>query len=320
MQPHVFPKGIFLKVPVIDLESRGAAAEMGAACRESGFFYLVNHGVSPALESRLDIESREFFALPTDEKMRIEMRRGGRAWRGYFPVGGELTSGKPDEKEGLYFGRELPAGNPLPLHGPNLFPARPAGLSKTVLEWIDVMTALSHRVMAKMAESLNLDSGYFADHYTRDPFVLFRIFHYPPTKGGWGVGEHTDYGFLTLLKQDDRGGLEVKSPRGWISAPPIPGSFVCNLGDMLDRLTKGLYRSTPHRVRNVSGKSRLSFPFFFDPAWTARVEPLPLPETAAVHRWDGTDLQNLEGRYGDYLLKKVGKVFPDLAAGVMARD
>ena len=81
----------------------------------------------------------------------------------------------------------------------------------------------------------------------------------------WGVGEHTDYGLLTILRQDDTGGLQVKSRSGWMDAPPIPGSFVCNIGDMLDRLTRGMYRSTPHRVLNMSKRSRLSFPFFFDP-------------------------------------------------------
>ena len=89
------------------------------------------------------------------------------------------------------------------------------------------------------------------------------------------MGEHTDYGLLTLLAQDDNGGLQVRSPAGWIDAPPIPGTFVCNIGDMLDRLTGGWYRSTPHRVRNDSGRDRLSFPFFFDPDFAAEVPPLP---------------------------------------------
>src|SRR5207247_6938094 len=90
----------------------------------------------------------------------------------------------------------------------------------------------------------------------------------------WGVGEHTDYGLLTILLQDDAGGLEVRSRSRWIPAPPVPGSFVCNIGDMLDRMTRGLYRSTPHRVRNPAPRDRLSFPFFFDPSFFARVRPI----------------------------------------------
>jgi isopenicillin N synthase-like dioxygenase len=105
--------------------------------------------------------------------------------------------------------------------------------------------------MAGIALSLGLEESYFADRYTSEPLTLFRIFNYPPDlslpdgEDKWGVGEHTDYGVLTILKQDDSGGLQVKSKSGWIAAPPIPGSFVCNIGDMLDRMTVRLYRSTP---------------------------------------------------------------------------
>ena len=112
------------------------------------------------------------------------------------------------------------------------------------------MTQLGHVLMEGIAISLGLDASYFFDRYTREPLTLFRIFNYPhePAAAGpephWGVGEHTDYGLLTILKQDDAGGLEVKSPDGWISAPPLPNSFVCNIGDMLDRMTAGQYRST----------------------------------------------------------------------------
>ena len=119
--------------------------------------------------------------------------------------------------------------------------------------------------------------------------ILFRIFHYPPLPAGveaealWSVGEHTDYGLLTILMQDEIGGLAVKSKGGWIEAPPIEGAFVCNLGDMLDRMTGGLYRSTPHRVRNRSDRGRLSFPFFFDPGWNAS-DPADPDRRAATRR------------------------------------
>ena len=131
------------------------------------------------------------------------------------------------------------------------------------------------------------------------------------------VGEHTDYGLLTILAQDGAGGLQVRGPGGWIEVPAVPGVLVCNIGDMLDRMTGGRYRSTPHRVRNASGQDRLSFPFFFDPGWDARVRPVPLggavPEDDAVVRWDGSSVHRWEGTYGDYLLGKVSKVFPELA-------
>jgi len=307
-------------LPVIDMAQPDPAA-IERACRDSGFFYVTGHGVPSALIDELDRASRAFFELPLDQKLEIAMARGGRAWRGFFPVGGELTSGRPDLKEGLYFGTEGPAG--LPLHGPNLFPTQVPTLRSTVLEYLAALTHVAQTVLGGVALSLGLDEDYFASRYTANPTVLFRIFHYPPSPpdtSDWGVGEHTDYGLLTLLLQDDNGGLQVRTPDGWIDAPPIPGTFVCNIGDMLDRMTGGYYRSTPHRVRNVSGNERLSFPFFFDPDFTAEVPPLPGRAAVGgdgVTRWDGQDLRAFEGTYGDYLTAKVAKVFPELFTGTI---
>jgi isopenicillin N synthase-like dioxygenase len=255
------------------------------------------------------------------------MDQGGRAWRGFFPVGGELTSGRPDLKEGIYFGIELPDDDPRVragtlLHGRNLFPRQVPELRTSVLAYLDAMTEVAQAVLGGVALSLGLDEDYFAKGYTADPTILFRIFHYPPTPpdtANWGVGEHTDYGLLTLLAQDDNGGLQVHARDGWVEAPPLPGTFVCNIGDMLDKLTGGWYRSTPHRVRNVSGRERLSFPFFFDPGWTAEVPPLPSRTTSdgGRPRWDGQDLRAFTGTYGEYLLGKVSKVFPQLRDEVL---
>src|SRR5438105_6949323 len=281
----------FTHIPIIDVSEliaggpcpRAVAERLGAACRESGFFYVVGHGVDAALQGRLRQLSREFFAQDLQTKLAIRMALGGRAWRGYFRVGDELTSGMPDQKEGLYFGAELPADDPrvlagTPLHGPNLFPAEPAGLRLTVLQYMAALTGLGHGLMAGLALSLGLEESYFADRGTAEPLTLFRIFNYPPPAdpAHWGVGEHTDYGLLTILQQDDAGGLEVKSRSRWVPAPPIEGSFVCNIGDMLDRMTGGVYRSTPDRVRNPAPRDRLSFPVFFDPTFCARVRPVGL--------------------------------------------
>lgn len=323
------------QIPIIDItalatstaDRHAVAAAIGAACREHGFFYVVGHGVSVELQERLEQLSREFFAQSHEAKMQIQMAHGGRAWRGYFPVGGELTSGQPDWKEGLYFGAELGAQHPLvqagvPLHGRNLFPAQPAQLRATVLEYLAALTTLGHRLMAGIALSLGLPETYFDERYTHDPLILFRIFNYPGQNdaAGWGVGEHTDYGLLTILKQDDAGGLQVEVRGQWLEAPPVSNSFVCNIGDMLDRLTGGLYRSTPHRVRNVSGRDRLSFPFFFDPNFNAAIAPIELdttPRDDRHERWDNASVHDLQGTYGDYLLSKIAKVFPELRRSVL---
>ncbi|WP_164010816.1 isopenicillin N synthase family dioxygenase [Pyxidicoccus trucidator] len=332
-------------LPVIDMtslfdstrtaERAGVAREIERACRDSGFFYVTGHGVSDAVLTRLERESHRFFALPRAAKEAISMAHGGAAWRGWFPLGGELTSGRPDRKEGLYLGTELGPEHPRvrdgwPLHGANLWPAEVPELREAALDYMNGVTRAAHALMEGVALSLGLEADWFRRHYTAEPTVLFRIFHYPaepePELGTgeehWGVGEHTDYGLLTLLAQDVHGGLQVKTPRGWTPAPPLPGTLVCNIGDMLDRMTGGWYRSTPHRVKNVSGRDRLSFPLFFDPDFAAEVRPLPRSASADVdedraRRWDGASVHAIQGTYGDYLLGKVSKVFPQLVRRVL---
>jgi isopenicillin N synthase-like dioxygenase len=304
-----------------------AGRAIDAACRDSGFFLVTGHGIGPGLRADLERLFREFFALPDRVKAAISMGKGGLAWRGWFPVGEELTSGAPDRKEGVYFGTELAPTDPrvaagTPLHGPNLFPAEPAGLGPVVLRWIDQVSALAQALLGGVALGLGIDRDWFATHLTADPTVLFRVFHYPPgDTDSWGVGEHTDYGLITLLAQDHHGGLQVRTGGAWVDVPADPSVFVVNIGDMLERMTRGLYRSNPHRVRNLSGQDRLSFPLFLDPSWDARVTPHPASALAGAvpaddggaSRWDGRSVHAWEGVYGDYLTAKVAKVFPHLA-------
>lgn len=322
-------------LPVLDMsplrgpDRPGRAAvvrSLAAACRDSGFFYVVGHGVAPELLARLTAASTRFFGLPEASKGEIAMARGGPAWRGYFPVFGELTSGAPDRKEGLYFGSDLPTDHPrvragVPLHGANLYPPQVPELRAAVDEYMAAVVAAAHDLISGIGEGLGLPRDYFDNFYTREPTILFRIFNYPqadPSAPDWGVGEHTDYGLLTLLAQDEVGGLQIKTQGGWIDAPPVPDSLVCNLGDMLDRLTGGWYRSTPHRVRNPGGRARLAFPLFFDPDFESEVRPLPrlaggLSDDAA-ERWDRASVHAFSGTYGEYLMSKVARVFPALAA------
>jgi isopenicillin N synthase-like dioxygenase len=337
------------RLPVIDMaalfdaaDAAGRAriaAEIATACEAHGFFYVVGHGVDRAVLDALEAQSRQFFALPLEARMAISMDRGGRAWRGYFPVGGELTSGRPDLKEGLYLGTELGPDHPrvlagVPLHGANLWPLELPGLRIAAQAYMAAATQAAATLMEGVSLSLGLDAQYFACTYTGEPTVLFRIFHYPATGSAevdwtrsWGVGEHTDYGLLTLLAQDRHGGLQVKTPGGWIEAPPMDGALICNIGDMLERLTGGRYRSTPHRVRNVSGHDRLSFPLFFDPDFMAPMRPLPAVATDATlrdadraERWDQASVHDFEGTYGDYLLDKVSKVFPQLGRAALGNE
>jgi isopenicillin N synthase-like dioxygenase len=334
---------------------KACAAEIYRAFRTVGFMYIKDHGIPEGLQTDLDTSARDFFRLSVEEKERISMSRGGLAWRGFFPVGGELTSGKPDIKEGVYFGQERSGQDrrvqaKTPLFGSNLFPERPGALAPAVTMYMRYGEAVGQGLLMLVAVSLGLHPSYFYDSSCNDPTCLFRIFHYPPPatlkdkklqdRSLWGVGEHTDYGLLTLLKQDHVGGLEVKRFDGqWMQAPPIDGTLVVNIGDMMESMSSGLFMSTPHRVRNMGGPNamRLSFPFFFDPGFHSRVPQIPLThkqeddarETIAMRamlvqeRWDKsgvTVVLHPDETYGHYLLRKVGQVFPELATSTKVVD
>ena len=313
-------------LPIVDPADRNAATRIDAACREVGFFAVPLDASLQPLRDELIAIATEFFALPEAEKAHVSMGVGGTAWRGWFPLGGELTSGVPDRKEGYYYGAQLPP-DPRPMHGSNIWPTRPAGMEHAVTAWMAAMEALGQRVLRLMAQGLQQPGDLFERELTAQPTELFRIFRYPPHPTGdtntWGVAEHTDYGLLTMLATDGTPGLEVNSHGEWIPAPADADLVICNLGDMLDRLTGGRYRSTPHRVRNHAGHDRYSLPYFLDPGWDAVVEPLTFADqfdVSVAHqaRWDKANLGEISGTYGRWLSAKVGKVFPALASEVLS--
>lgn len=323
----------FNRIPIVDISpllDLGAdlsqvVREIASACREVGFFYISGHRVDETLQQNLEQLSLKFFNQPLSKKSEIAMEIGGKAWRGYFPLEGELTSGKPDVKEGLYFGEHLPGDHPLvaagiPLHGSNLYPDI-EGFDRVISAYMQQMSRIGAILMQGLALGLGLSRDYFSEYLMKTPIQLFRIFHYPvPTPSQkaarqWGVGQHTDYGMLTILKQDRVGGLQVFSRERWIDAPYMENTFICNIGDMLDYLTGGYYRSTPHRVSNKSGFGRLSFPFFYDLDFNAVPKTVDLSHLGHAgirkyDRWDASDLHSFSGTYGEYLIKKVSMVFP----------
>ena len=303
------------------------------ACKHIGFFYIKCHGVDLSLISALEQEAEVFFKQSHGEKMKIAMKKSGLHWKGFFPVGDELTSGKPDNKEGIYFGEEYavdsaPVRRGWAMHGPNQFP-EPAGRWRAlVLEYLDQLTKLGLKLMAGIALSLGLAADFFETRFCNPrPFTPFRIFRYPKGSGNMGVGRHTDYGVLTILKQDQVGGLEVELRDGsWLPAPPIEGTFVVNIGDMLQLWTKNYFVATPHRIRASLGRDRMSMPFFFDPAFNTSIAPMKVTSEFLAENNDHLTLRNAAGevefraneadlksvRYGDYITHKVSKVFPDL--------
>ncbi|MBL8705529.1 MAG: isopenicillin N synthase family oxygenase [Rhodospirillales bacterium] len=287
----------FSSVPVIDLgplsgtdraAKQRTAAAIGRACEEIGFIYIANHGVPQDLIEHTFAEARRFFALPLAEKSKIPIANS-KNFRGYFPLKGETTdvTAMGDLKEGFDLMRELGPDDPdvrtgKPLHGPNQWPSEDVlpGFRQSILAYYAAMEALAQRLLRGMALSLDLDEGFFAGK-TQKALAYLRLLHYPPQQGmiderEIGCGAHSDYGCLTILAQDEVGGLQLRNSAGeWIEAPPIPGTFVINLGDQMARWTNERFQATPHRVINRSGRERYSIPFFFDPDFDAVIECLP---------------------------------------------
>lgn len=279
-------------LPVIDLSplTQGdqgvarVAAEIGHACRTIGFFYISNHGIPVEVLQEVYTLSARFFALPIDEKRALTIAKSMNN-RGYAGMESESLdpSKLSDAKEAFNIGREPEEGEALdpgtPSIGHNQWPVL-SGFRAVMLGYYDAMRRLSERLHAAFALDLGLPGDYFADKIDR-PLATLRLLRYPPHPGifdgsRYGAGAHTDYGNLTLLAQDEVGGLEVRTRSGdWIQAPPIPGTFICNIGDCLMRWSNDVYVSTPHRVTNISGRERYSIAFFLDPNPDARVECLP---------------------------------------------
>ncbi|RYP67538.1 hypothetical protein DL771_007188 [Monosporascus sp. 5C6A] len=341
------------QLPIIDLaayyaggpqlpDAQHAIEAIHAAASKWGFFLLTGTQVSPQTQSSLVSISRAFFDLPLDVKTSLDVSSGGVAWRGYMPLGGEHTHGRIDWKEGLYVGPEHADDHPLaglPLHGRNRFPDHelPA-MRHTVLKYVEQVTELGKTLTDIFSLGLGLKQYELRQTLLEpEPVVLFRCFKYAPVdekaieepqKGNgeesFGIGEHTDFGFLTILKVDSPG-LQILSPSdNWVDVPVVENAFVVNVGDMFDQLTHGRYRSRPHRVRRPGPGSapRFSFPLFFDFAWNAKMVRLPLDHLPplsdeerqlAKQRWTATTFREVEGLWSQYLARKVQKVFPDLS-------
>ena len=282
---------------VIDLSGLGSgdpaavrrvAAELGRACRETGFFYVRNHGVPDALLSGIFRCSQAFFAAPRAAKDELAITRS-RHNRGYVGIATEsLNLAQADLKEAFNIGLDLPASDPeviagKPFRGVNVWPATP-GFRETTLAYFNAVWRLGVELHQAIAADLGLPPTFFDDKFDR-PMATLRLLHYPPRDRNQklpGAGEHTDYGSLTILLTDDVGGLEVRRRDGaWIKAPPIPGAFVCNIGDCLMRWSNNTYVSTPHRVTSPPGRDRYSIAFFFDPNPDALIECLPGCSAAA---------------------------------------
>ena len=278
-------------IPIIDvgpLVNGDAAGEkrvvkqMVEAYRTLGFCYIKNHGIPQELIDRAFAAMPTFFELPEEEKKKITINRNQRGWIG---MNGQVQlHGKiPNLSESFIFGLDLPADHPrrlsgLPFYDTNQWPESLPEFRSTMEEYWRAVRALAPRLMRGLALAMRQDPDYFADKCQTPPSYV-RCVTYPaaegPFNGRFGSGPHTDTNALTILAQDDVGGLQIRTLDGdWIDAPSIPGTYVLNIGDMVMRFTNGFFKSTPHRV--VSGsRRRYSMPFFFGFDSDVAIEPLP---------------------------------------------
>ena len=263
------------------------AEQLRQACEQRGFFYITGHGIDPALISSLFAASQRFFDLPMTEKLAVD-KKLSRCNRGYEPLRAQtLESGAPpDLKESFYAGAEVAANDARVLAGrfntgPNQWPETLPNFRAVMQNYYQAAYGLGATIVRGLALSLGVPVSHF-DGYLKEAAATLRLLHYPPQPanpepGEKGCGEHTDFGGVTLLLQDEAGGLQVwdKDLGSWIDAPPVPGAFVVNIGDLFARWTNDRYVSTLHRVINVSGRERYSVPFFFTGNPLHKVECIP---------------------------------------------
>ncbi|MGX1701461.1 isopenicillin N synthase family dioxygenase [Microbacterium sp. NPDC055357] len=322
-----------LNLPVLDLSEldKGPEAaacfrdDLRAATHEVGFFYLVGTGIPADLEARLHQAAIDFFALPEEDKLAIENLKSPH-FRGYTRIGGELTQGRIDWREQIDIGpeREAVTDPDAPdfarLIGPNLWPAAQPELRTVVEEWQEHLSGVARKLLRAWSLALGADETHFDQHFG-EPATLMKIVRYPgkddPTPQQ-GVGAHKDAGVLTLLwVEPGKGGLQVERDGEWVDAPPVPGAFVVNIGEMLEYATQGYLTATNHRVVSPQAPDhRISVPFFFNPALDAQLPVIQLPpELAAEARGVAQDPDNpIHDLYGENAIKWRLRAHPDVAA------
>ena len=276
-------------LPIIDMSSlqtgigiKELAGKVNEACKGTSFFLVANHGIPENIIDSAMQASRLFFEQPIEARMKSLKDE---FHRGYLPFGTTQYPGQgPDLKDTFDVGIDLPLDDPqvkagLPLPGPNQWPDL-ENFRTPVEPYFTAIHQLGLQLLEVFALSLNINQQFFTQYYTK-PTVLMRMMHYLPqssslSSNSIGATAHTDFGLMTILNQDNLGGLEIQLLDGsWISAPSIPGTFVVNIGQLMARWTNDFYKATTHRVINRSNKERYSIPFFFNPNHYAKVQCIP---------------------------------------------
>jgi isopenicillin N synthase-like dioxygenase len=287
---HPAATSSFTSIPLVDmgpLQDGGAKSRVALAedicqfCETVGFLYIVNHGIPQTLIADMFRVANEFFALPAQEKMKLRLG-GDTGFRGYLPAGIDGGTSAGNRKEAFQIIREVanPSGERGPravLARPNLWPDVQPVFRQTVLEYFAAVEALADTLLRLFAIGLGVAETTFTSKF-QAPVSMLRLLHYPPQasmEGAIGSQPHTDTGALTILAQDDAGGLEaVNDLEQWTPVEPIDGSLVVNLGGMMKLWSDGRFSATPHRVINMSGKDRISIPYFASPDFDTVISPV----------------------------------------------
>ncbi|MFN3232113.1 MAG: isopenicillin N synthase family dioxygenase [Alphaproteobacteria bacterium] len=310
------PPGAATNIPVIDLSGSfepGSArdetvAAVHRACRETGFFYVSGHRVPEQLVAAQIEAAHRFFSMPEEAKQTVHISKSP-YWRGYQGPGAQMLDegSPPDHKESYSIACDLPKDHPwviegVPGQGPNQWPENLPGFPEQMLAYQAEAIRLGRHLMGLLACSVEVDYHYFAEGLG-DPQCGVRLLRYPPQpaeapENMLGAGAHTDWGSITILLQDGSPGLEVRNADGdWILATPIDGTFVINIGQMMERFTGGIYKANMHRVRNgVPDKARYSVATFFElePQYRMGVAPTCLDAGADAPEFDLTVAEHIE--------------------------
>jgi isopenicillin N synthase-like dioxygenase len=306
-------------IPVIDVSGaisgdgiNGVADAIYAAAINHGFFYISNHGIAPALMEQAFAVSKAFFELPESKKQAVAVDKNQRGWlaQGMSRLQGSKTH---DLKEVFFWGAHTAADDAdvlagKPLCAVNQWPKDFPRLYADLVPYYDAVCQVARCVMAAVAVSLDQPSNFFDEAYAK-PLARGQMVYYPAStaqdekEARFGVAPHTDFGVLTVLMQDSSGGLQIRAKSGdWIEAPPIPGTLVCNIGDLLARWSNKRFASTVHRVINRTSHARYSIPVFFDPHTDTVIDPVDLGISADNSLFDPV-------RTGEYIMERNTKSF-----------
>ncbi len=268
-----------------DVACRRVADDLCEAARTVGFFYIHNHGIPKTQLDEMFLVARRFFAAPDTEKRTVAISPFHRGW---LEIGATKMYGstQPDFKESFVWGLDVPPDDPDFLAGgrllaPNQWPGFVPEMRAQLMAYFHATQRCGQRLLRAFADGLGIRSDYFLTHCDK-PVSRGALIYYPSRSPesqnpAYGAAPHSDYGTLTLLAQDDVGGLQVRGTSGaWVAAEPIEGTFVVNIGDLLARWSNGRFESTPHRVVNPLGRERYSVAMFVDPNWDSIVEPVTL--------------------------------------------